>query len=190
MGGVRRMQEENIDLSGQVGGNLREIRKSKRMSLEELANVSNVSKLTLGKIERGETNPTVNILWKICRGLNIPLVALLSFEENIEVHRFGSDYQFAGHNNDWFVDPLFKANGTEWFRGRLEPNSEYSECHLAGSEEIVLVLNGQLELKVGEKTHQLNQWDVIKFKGEELHTYINHSDEKVHLMLSLTYTTP
>ena len=74
------MQEENIDLSGQVGGNLREIRKSKRMSLEELANVSNVSKLTLGKIERGETNPTVNILWKICRGLNIPLVALLSFE--------------------------------------------------------------------------------------------------------------
>lgn len=54
MGGVRRMQEENIDLSGQVGGNLREIRKSKRMSLEELANVSNVSKLTLGKIERGK----------------------------------------------------------------------------------------------------------------------------------------
>lgn len=48
------MNEENIDLSGQVGVNLREIRKNKRMSLEELANVSNVSKLTLGKIERGK----------------------------------------------------------------------------------------------------------------------------------------
>jgi len=190
MKGVRIMNEENIDLSGQVGVNLREIRKNKRMSLEELANVSNVSKLTLGKIERGETNPTVNILWKICRGLNIPLVSLLTFEEHTEVHRFGSEYQFAGHNNDWFVEPLFKTHGSEWYRGCIEPNSEYSECHLAGSEEIVLVLNGQLELKVGEKCHQLNQWDVIKFKGEELHTYINRSNEKVHLMLSLTYTTP
>lgn len=54
MKGVRIMNEENIDLSGQVGVNLREIRKNKRMSLEELANVSNVSKLTLGKIERGK----------------------------------------------------------------------------------------------------------------------------------------
>ena len=48
------MLEENIDLSGQVGVNLREIRKSKRMSLEDLATISNVSKLTLGKIERGK----------------------------------------------------------------------------------------------------------------------------------------
>ena len=183
------MNEENIDLSSQVGLNLREIRKSKRMSLDDLANVSNVSKLTLGKIERGETNPTVNILWKICRGLNIPLVSLLSFKENIEVHRFGSNYQFSGNNNDWFVEPLFNTHGTEWYRGCIEPNSSYSECHLAGSEEIVLVLNGQLEMKVGEKIHQLNQWDIIKFNGEELHTYINRSNEKVHLMLSLSYTT-
>lgn len=43
-----------MDLSSQVGMNLREIRKNKRMSLEELASVSNVSKLTLGKIERGK----------------------------------------------------------------------------------------------------------------------------------------
>ena len=179
-----------MDFSSQVGIQLRKIRKNKRMSLEELANISSVSKLTLGKIERGETNPTLNILWKICRGLNIPLVSLLSFEENVEVHRFGADYQLAGQNNDWFVEPLFRTNGTEWYRSCIEPNSEYSEYHLAGSEEIVLVLNGQLEMKVGEKNHQLNQWDVIKFNGEELHTYINRSNEKVHLMQSLTYTTP
>ncbi|MFK9090782.1 helix-turn-helix domain-containing protein [Bacillus salipaludis] len=184
------MEEENIDLSSQVGIKLREIRRNKKISLEELASLSNVSKLTLGKIERGETNPTVNILWKICRGLNIPLVSLLSFEEDIEVRRFVSNYHFVGSNNDWFIDPLFKTVGTEWYRASIEPNSEYSEFHLAGSEEIALVLNGQLEMKVGEKIHQLNKWDVIKFKGEEPHTYINRSNEKVYLMLALSYTTP
>lgn len=45
-------------------------------------------------------------------------------------------------------------------------------------------------MKVGEEKHQLNKWDVIKFKGEEIHTYINRSDEKVYLMISLTYTSP
>ncbi|MBT2605220.1 helix-turn-helix transcriptional regulator [Bacillus sp. ISL-53] len=184
------MKEENIDLSSHVGLNLREIRRNKRISLEELASLSNVSKLTLGKIERGETNPTVNILWKICRGLNIPLVSLLTFEEDIKVHRFVSNYHFVGHNDDWFIDPLFKAFGTEWYRACIEPNSEYSELHLAGSEEIVLVLNGQLEIRVGGKTHQLNKWDAIKFKGEEFHTYINRSNEKVYLMLALAYKTP
>ncbi|PRP56796.1 transcriptional regulator [Bacillus halotolerans] len=185
------MKEENIDLSNQVGIKLREIRRSKKISLEELSNLSNVSKLTLGKIERGEANPTINVLWKICRGLNIPLASLLTFEEEIEVHRFVPPHHFAGQNNDWFINPLFKAFGTvEWYRACIDPNSEYSESHLAGSEEIVLVLNGQLEMKVGEEKHQLNKWDVIKFKGEEIHTYINRSDEKVYLMISLTYTSP
>ena len=183
------MMEENMELYSQVGRNLREIRRQRKISLEELAEKSNVSKLTLGKIERGEANPTLNILWKICRGLTIPLASLLIFEEKTEVYRFGSNPHFNGPNNDWFVDPLFKMFGTmEWYRACIEPNSEYSEFHLAGSEETVLVLNGRLEIKVGETHHLLHQWDVMKFKGEELHTYINRSDEKVHLMLSLTYT--
>ncbi|MGG3891587.1 helix-turn-helix domain-containing protein [Metabacillus fastidiosus] len=185
------MEEENIDLSSQVGIKLREIRRNKKISLEELANLSEVSKLTLGKIERGEANPTINILWKICRGLNIPLASLLTFEEDIEVYRFASKHHFAGQNNNWFINPLFKAFGTvEWHRACIEPNSEYSETHLAGSEEIVLVLDGELEMIVGGESHQLNKWDVIKFKGEELHTYINRSEEKVYLMLSLTYVSP
>ncbi|MFK9095179.1 helix-turn-helix domain-containing protein [Bacillus salipaludis] len=185
------MEEENVDLSSQVGSKLREIRKNKKISLEDLSNLSNVSKLTLGKIERGEANPTINILWKICRGLNIPLASLITFEEDVEVFRFSPNHHFAGHNNDWFINPLFKAFGTvEWHRACIEPNSEYSESHLAGSEEIVLVLNGQLELKVGGEKHQLNKWDVIKFKGEDLHTYVNRSEEKVYLMLSLNYSSP
>ncbi|MFJ7933290.1 helix-turn-helix domain-containing protein [Sporosarcina sp. NPDC096371] len=185
------MSEENIDLSSQVGMNLREIRKNKRISIEELASFSDVSKLTLGKIERGEANPTLNILWKIARGLNIPLASLVDFQEESEIYRFESNHHFAGQNNDWFITPLCKTFGSvEWHRACIEPNSAYSEYHLAGSEEIVHVLNGQLEMEVGGKNHQLNKWDVLKFKGDELHTYRNRSDEKVYLMLSLTYMNP
>lgn len=185
------MKEENINLSSQVGINLREIRRDKNISLEELANISDVSKLTLVKIERGEANPTLNILWKICRGLNIPLTYLLTFDENIEVYRFKDGHYLFEQNNNWVVNPLFRAHGTtEWCRVRIAPDSRHSEFHLPGSEEMVMVLNGQLEIQVGEKIHQLNQGDVIKFNSEELHTYINYSHESVYLMISLTYKNP
>ncbi|WP_240524254.1 helix-turn-helix domain-containing protein [Priestia megaterium] len=137
-----------------------------------MANISDVSKLTLGKIERGEANPTLNVLWKICRGLNIPLTSLVTFEEDTEVYRFLSNYHFWEKNNDWFIDPLFKEFGTvEWYRACIEPNSEYSEFHLTGSEEMVLVLNGHLEIKVGGIKHQLNKWISLNLKVKNsIHT--------------------
>lgn len=57
----------------QVGQLLRQIRNEQKLSLEELAHKTGVSKLTLGKIERGETNPTLAVIWKITKGLSIPL---------------------------------------------------------------------------------------------------------------------
>ena len=56
-----------------VGSELRKIRVQNHLTLDELAERTGVSKLTLGKIERGETNPTLGVMWKITTGLNIPL---------------------------------------------------------------------------------------------------------------------
>lgn len=182
------MKDAEQEVTGQVGSNLRDIRKARKLSLEELATLCDVSKLTLGKIERGEANPTLQILWKIARGLQIPLSSLLSFQDDIALYRFADRHSLAGHNHDWFVEPLYKTNGTmEWYRACIEPHTRHREFHLEGSEETVFVLNGQLELMVGGKTYHLEKWDVIRFQGEEQHTYINSTDEKVYLMLSLAY---
>jgi len=182
------VNEQQNDLTGQVGLNLRMIRKRMKVSLDELANASDVSKLTLGKIERGEANPTLNILWKISRALNVPLTSLLTLDEETELFPFGKIRQLAGNNNDWHINPLFKAFGTtEWYRACVEPNSQYSESHLKGSEEMIIVLNGELDMKVDQKSYHLKQWDVIKFRGEEYHSYINQSNEQIFLLVSLTY---
>ena len=41
--------------------------------LDEAAEMTVVSKPVLGQIERGQSSPTINILWKISTGLKIPL---------------------------------------------------------------------------------------------------------------------
>ncbi len=69
----------------QVGQLLRQIRNEQKLSLEELAQKTGVSKLTLGKIERGETNPTLAVIWKITKGLSIPLSRLMVVGEPVAV---------------------------------------------------------------------------------------------------------
>ena len=68
----------------QVGQLLRQIRNEQKLSLEELPKTG-VSKLTLGKIERGETNPTLAVIWKITKGLSIPLSRLMVVGEPVAV---------------------------------------------------------------------------------------------------------
>ena len=71
---------ENINLN--VGKRLKSIRKNKELSLDEVSNLTNVSKPALAQIERGASSPTINTLWKISKGLKVPLSYFLQEQEN------------------------------------------------------------------------------------------------------------
>ena len=60
-----------------VAENLREIRRLRKLSLEGLAELTGVSKSMLGQIEREESNPTLQTLWKIAAGLRVSLTSLI-----------------------------------------------------------------------------------------------------------------
>ena len=62
---------ESTDLAPVVGGNLRRLRTRRGLSLERLAQISGVSRAMLGQIELGQSAPTINVLWKIARALDI-----------------------------------------------------------------------------------------------------------------------
>ena len=63
-------------LSHNVSVNLKRIRQSKGMSLDQVAEQTGVSKSMLAQIERGEGNPTLSTLWKISNGMKVPFVLL------------------------------------------------------------------------------------------------------------------
>ena len=56
-----------------IGERLKEIRNTRHLTLDEVAELTGVSKPMLGQIERGQSSPTINVLWKISTGLKIPL---------------------------------------------------------------------------------------------------------------------
>src|SRR6185503_14817644 len=62
---------ESTDLAPVVGSNLRRLRTRRGLSLERLAQISGVSRAMLGQIELGQSAPTINVLWKIARALEV-----------------------------------------------------------------------------------------------------------------------
>ena len=65
-----------------VGQNLRRLRNSLGLSLDEASKLTGVSKAMLGQIERGESSPTISTLWKISSGLKVNFTSLLDDEQN------------------------------------------------------------------------------------------------------------
>src|SRR5438067_12758796 len=71
-------REAGGDLTPIVGENLRRLRTQRGLSLERLAQISGVSRAMLGQIELGQSAPTINVLWKIARALEVTFSALIS----------------------------------------------------------------------------------------------------------------
>ena len=52
-----------------IGEKLKNLRTTRTLSLDDVSALTGVSKPMLGQIERGQSIPTVTILWKIATGL-------------------------------------------------------------------------------------------------------------------------
>lgn len=73
----------NYGLIKAIGERIREIRLSKGLSQEELSYSSDLPLSQIGRIERGENNPTISSLYAISQALNVELKTIIdvSFTE-------------------------------------------------------------------------------------------------------------
>ena len=62
-----------------IGTSIKELRKKKKITQKELAEMCNISTNSICSIEKGITFPSKNIISRICKALNIPESYLLLF---------------------------------------------------------------------------------------------------------------
>lgn len=67
-----------MNISKQLGKRIRFLRQNKKLSIEDLALESEINKNYLSDLERGVRNPTLRIMGKIAKALEISLADLLS----------------------------------------------------------------------------------------------------------------
>ncbi|MDP2420093.1 helix-turn-helix domain-containing protein [Sediminibacterium sp.] len=71
---------KNKELVVAVGNRIREFRKERNFSQEDLANEAEIPLSQIGRIERGETNPTISSLHVISIALGIELKQLVDIK--------------------------------------------------------------------------------------------------------------
>lgn len=74
-----RTKPRATDIKAPLGDRVRELRERRGLTQGQLAKVSEISKVFLGVVERGEKAATVESLEKIARGLQVEVAELFRF---------------------------------------------------------------------------------------------------------------
>jgi XRE family transcriptional regulator, regulator of sulfur utilization len=166
------------ELGRRVAENLRQRRKGRGLSLDDLARASGVSRAALSQIETRKTNPTVGLLWKIAVGLGVPFTELIGEPTgSVSILRRGDAQVLRSLDGKLESRPLAPAGSSplvELYELRLAARASHaSEAHARGTREIVVVLSGLLRMRLGEESHDLGAGDSISFPADVPHAYEN-----------------
>ena len=78
------MNKQERKLRNILASNIRQIRKEKDWSQEDLANISSLHRTYIGSVERSERNVTLRTLVKLAKSLNVSVTHLLTKEDSSE----------------------------------------------------------------------------------------------------------
>ena len=70
-------KDEKVLYLKAFGENLRKLRQSKKLSQAEVYFSSELGKNAIGRLERGEVNPTITVIIELSKVLNVPLTDLV-----------------------------------------------------------------------------------------------------------------
>jgi transcriptional regulator with XRE-family HTH domain len=181
------------DLAPVVGTNLRRLRTRRGLSLERLAQLSGVSRAMLGQIELGQSAPTINVLWKIARALEVTFSALISSrtQSGALVLRSQDSKLLTSKDRSFTSRALFpfdEPRRVEFYELRLTAGAvESADPHPPGTSENLVVTQGSVEIDAGGETHRLEAGDSILFEADSAHAYRNAGRTDAVMYLVMTY---
>ena len=176
----------------EIGLRIRHRRSEKGYSIRELTEKAGLSPAFISQIERGKVSPSLDSLRKVASALDVPMAYFFSenppggsilaaaVEEQSEeenaaryspVVRAGSRPQLTLPNADVVYELLSNdlARKMEATIGHLGPGQAYKARRLREpTEEMILVLSGSLEIRLGEERCFLYPGDSVYFEGEDL----------------------
>ena len=162
-----------LELNGRIAARVRGLRSARRLSLEELATRSGVSRSMISLVERGESSPTAVVLEKLATGLGVMLATL--FDSPQPAGAMVADRVSRRKDQPEWKDP---ASG--YLRRNVSPPGtvqpmQIVEVHFPPGGRVafetatrdvpthqqVWVLEGSIDVTLGTERHRLRQGDCL-----------------------------
>ncbi len=173
-----------------IGLNLKRLREERNLSLGQLAEMAGVSKMMLSQLEKGNSNPTINTVWKITGALHLPYTSLLELPDNKVIHVRRADIHELEEDKYHIFSYYAKDSSRKFELYQIELDEgcvHKSIGHSTESSEYIMLFEGEMELEVNGENHILKNNDGFCFDATVPHIYRNKSDKKVSAMLMIYY---
>jgi transcriptional regulator with XRE-family HTH domain len=170
-----------------VGERLREIRLLRRATLRTIADRAGVSESFLSQVERGRASASVASLRRIAGALGVSVSDLFdsSGPPSPRVLRRNErpSLSFGVLGTKRLLTPR-PLSHLEVFVGELDVGgSTGTEPYAHGdSEELLIVLNGTVQLELGGEIHELESGDSIDYRSSTTHRVINLGEEPAEVI--------
>ena len=154
------------------------------MSLDAMANETGLSKEQIKMIESGEKTPSVGTLIQLSRALGVDSYHLLKHEESTSKERSKA---YTKRTDNYAYTPLAPGAENKHLKAfRIVIDAEKSHggvsfCH--EGEEFVHVLEGNVNVQVGDHVNSLNKGDSLHFNSGIKHDLKNVGQTRAELIV-------
>ena len=167
------------------GAKMEQLRMTKKMSLEHLANLTGFSRRYLKEIEEGIANPAVSVVIQIAKALSIDSGSFLSAgDEASGKKRRESFFKRTQAYSYKTLTPDAEKKHMKAFLVTIDPKEDHKMVEYRHEgEEFVCVLKGQVEVIVGEEQHHLKKDETLHFDSGMAHKLRNLTEEEAKLLV-------
>ncbi|MBW1710796.1 MAG: helix-turn-helix transcriptional regulator [Deltaproteobacteria bacterium] len=163
-----------------VGRRVKQIREQKGLSLTDLAQRTGMDEQTLSDIEKESASPPLGVLVKLGKALEMKLGTLIAsgtdrpyavvrVSERQKMSRFASQRGTRYGYTYQALAPQKKDRSMEPFLVTLEPVEEEVPPSTHDGEEFIFVLEGKLEVIIGDAREILEPGDTIYYDSNQPH---------------------
>lgn len=185
-----------MDIHHRIAHRLRELRDAQGLSLDALAERSQVSRSAISLIERGQSSPTAAVLDRLSSALGVTLASL--FEEGAAPAAEPSPVARAADQPEW-TDP-----GSGYVRRNLSPAArspiQLVEVHFPPGQRVaydtgvrdaeiyqqVWIVEGTMEMTVGETHWRLAAGDCLAMQLDRPIVFHNPTQRPARYLVALT----
>lgn len=184
---------DSAQMGGQIGAQIRELRKAKGMTLQVLSDASGLSIGYLSQLERGRSTLTIGNLKLLADQLGVHMNWFFQDAPEPPAEELGvvvrkNRRRRLSFTNLGIQEELLSPNlagPLELLLSTLEPGADSGDYSHEGAEA-GLVIQGELELWVGGRRFLLETGDSFSFRSTEVHRCRNPGREPTQVVWVIT----
>ncbi|WP_050635446.1 helix-turn-helix domain-containing protein [Candidatus Stoquefichus sp. SB1] len=167
-----------------IGGKIKRLRIANQLTLEELANRSELTKGFLSQVERNLTSPSIATLEDILEALGTSLHEFFNETQDEQIV-FKKDDYFVNTQDDYvisYIVPNAQKNEMEPILIELAKAKMSMEMEPHDGEEFGYVISGKIKLHYGQKAYVVNKGETFYLSGKRTHYLENCGDAKAKVI--------